>query len=580
MKFTPSRVKIGGIAAACIMCLTAAVPPLSLAWVTEVRNEGLQVEARLLGIRRVLALLIDAETGQRGYVITGKEAFLQPYHAAMATLPGELAQLPARYTRATPQEQQLLDELLQNAEARLAGLTETVHLRRLKGFEAVEPIISTGEGRHHTDAVRHAVDELTRIEGQQHATLEEDLQSKIRSAILFSLVSTVLTLLLLGYLARVMLRAVRGEERSANQAQRTSQALEQGMGALKRRNEEISTLGEMSRVLQTEMSLAEALEITGLFCTRLLPGTAGTVFLFRNSADLLEQAASWGPDTSSPTLLEPASCWGLRRGQSHRHGGEGSLRCRHCAGTGVPSGGLDVCLPLVAQGDVLGLMHVRLPIMEFQETMVELAQTVSEQVALSLSNAKLRQVLRDQSIKEPLTGLYNRRFMEETLSKEISRALRNRQPLSLIVADLDHFKKINDAHGHAAGDAVLRAAARLLAQSVRASDVACRYGGEEFVLILPDCTKAHAQAKAEQIAQALRQAAVVENGAAIQVTASFGVAAAPEDGEDPAALFEAADRAVYAAKRTGRDRVVLAGAVLPIALGAPAPTTPPAVVMA
>lgn len=194
MKFTPSRLTIGGITAACIMGLTAAVLPLSQVWVTEARNEGLEVEARLQSIRRILALLVDAETGQRGYVITGKGKFLEPCHAAMATLPGELAQLPGRYSSVTPAEIALLDELLHNARARLAGLSETVHLRRHQGFDAVASINSTGEGKDHTVAVRRAAEELTRIEGHERSELEKELQSKIRSAIAFSVGSTMLTL--------------------------------------------------------------------------------------------------------------------------------------------------------------------------------------------------------------------------------------------------------------------------------------------------------------------------------------------------------------------------------------------------
>jgi CHASE3 domain sensor protein len=277
MNLTSSRIKYGAIAVAVIMLLTAAVPPLSLAWVTSVRDADLRVEARLRALRQVQELLIDAETGQRGFVITGLEEFLQPYHAAIATLPAVLDQLPERFPDATPRERELIQSVLGNARQRLEGLSKNVQLRRTAGFEAVQPIISTAEGKHHSDAVRAAVTELAGLQEALHTALADDLQGKIRSAILFSLASTLLTAVLLLYLARLMRRAVRREERLAAEAQGTSLALENGMQALRRRNEEISELGEMSRVLQTEMPLAEAVAISQVFCARLLPDVSGAL---------------------------------------------------------------------------------------------------------------------------------------------------------------------------------------------------------------------------------------------------------------------------------------------------------------
>ncbi len=567
MSLNLSRLKVGAFVAVAIMGFTAAIPPISLTWVNDARSNRQQVEDRLLNLRLVLELLVDAETGQRGYVITGKDDFLQPYHAALAVLPGQLRNLARLYANDGSAERKLVAELLRTVDLRLTGLARVVQVRQGQSFVAAEAIVSSGHGKHDMDEVRRIAAELSTIEARELAERDDALRANNWSAIGFSLAGTVLTLGLLAYLAWMMSRAVNEGLQSAAHARRTSEQLELGMGALKRRNEEMAILGEMSRVLQTEMTLVEALEVTGLFCSRLLPRTSGLIYLYRNSADLLEVASHWGEGPGANSTMEPQACWGLRRGQMHCCGQASDLRCHHSADEPAGPGLYQVCLPLVAYGEVLGLLTVRgtAPEVGAQEVMdhaAAMAQTISEQVALTLSNAKLRQVLRDQSIKDPLTGLYNRRYMEETLARELARAGRSGNSLALVVADLDHFKKINDTHGHPAGDAVLRAAARHLLAMVRASDVACRYGGEEFVLILVDCSQEAAMLTAQRICDTLRDLRVVEGGLTLSVTGSFGVASTATEGLQAGALIEAADRAVYEAKRAGRDRVVASASVL------------------
>ena len=552
------------------MAASAAVLPLSLQWVDDARQKRDAVDHRLADLRRVLETLLDAETGQRGYVITGREGLLQPYHAALAALPHHMDQLRDRYARAPDAQRRMVDELLARAGQRMNGLAEAVTARQVSGFPAAEAIVRSGHGKDDMARVRALGSRLTTEETRSLQSLDAALRQKIGWSSAISIASTVLNLLLLASLAAMMSRAIRAGAEATQEAHRNSRDLQLGMAALERRNGEVSTLGEMSRVLQAEMTLVEALEVTSLFAARLLDGTWGSVYLFRNSADFLELAAGWGTAPAGAATLDPSACWGLRRGQMHRQHGEAQLRCRHCAADAAARH--HICLPLMAYGEMLGLLHIAAPDDGPDvEAVAAMAQAIGEQVALALSNAKLRQVLRDQSIRDPLTSLYNRRYMEETLVRELSRAERTGTPVSVVVADLDHFKKVNDTHGHPAGDAVLRAAARLLGGSVRGSDVACRYGGEEFVLILPDCTKDAAIAKAQQLCEELRRLAVQEGAHAIPVTASFGVAGSGEDGHDAERLFKAADAAVYRAKREGRDRVVVAGRDEPVVPPSPSP---------
>ena len=543
------------------MALTAGVAPLSLKWINDLREQQQQVERQLSTLHRVQELLVDAETGQRGYIITGKDAFLQPYRTALQTLPLELQRLERHYAGSPAPAPAIIQELLRNAQLKLRLLTETVQLRQSQGFDAVEPVISAAQGLHYMEEVRRLVAVLGERDGLELVQANEELQSKIKWAAVISLASTLMTLGLSAYLVLTTSRTMRQREQAAAQAQQASERLEDGMAALRLHNDRMRALGEMSRALQADMTLVEELEVTSLFCARLLPDTSGSIYLFRNSADQLELAARWGGGPSPRATMAPAACWGLRLGQVHRFSGATDLRCRHCEAAEPAAGEYRLCLPLMAYGEVLGLMHLRgtaanAPVSAAMASIEPAAQAIAEQAALSLSNAKLRQTLRDQSIKDPLTGLFNRRYMEETLLREILRARRDKTCVSVLMVDLDHFKKINDAHGHPAGDAVLRAAAQHLAAMTRASDVACRYGGEEFVLVLVDCDKAAAVAKAQQMCDALRTLTIKEDGRVIAVTASFGVATAPTDAHEPEMLVAAADHALYEAKRAGRDRVV------------------------
>jgi diguanylate cyclase (GGDEF)-like protein len=171
---------------------------------------------------------------------------------------------------------------------------------------------------------------------------------------------------------------------------------------------------------------------------------------------------------------------------------------------------------------------------------------------------KLQDLLRDQSIHDPLTGLYNRRYLDETMGRELVRGRRTGHDIGVVMCDIDYFKKVNDTWGHLAGDDVLKALARLLERHARGSDIVCRYGGEEFLMLLADIPPNLAYQRAEQLRVALEAMKIPFGEAVIQVTASFGVANFPADGATQDNLIQAADAAMYQAKLAGRNRVMLA----------------------
>jgi diguanylate cyclase (GGDEF)-like protein len=187
---------------------------------------------------------------------------------------------------------------------------------------------------------------------------------------------------------------------------------------------------------------------------------------------------------------------------------------------------------------------------------------------LALANLRLREALRNQSIVDPLTGLFNRRYLERILDRECRRASRSGRPISVLMLDVDHFKRFNDTWGHDGGDMVLRELASLMRHLFRGEDVACRYGGEEFVVLLTDTALEAAQARAEEFREAVHHLSVEYRRQTMgAITISIGIAAFPDQGLTPDTLIEAADRALYQAKAAGRDRTICSGRVAIVDLG-------------
>ena len=273
---------------------------------------------------------------------------------------------------------------------------------------------------------------------------------------------------------------------------------------------------------------------------------------------MVSPIASWGELPSAERMFAPDDCWALRRGQTHLLSkDQDGPRCLHLPN---PLPAVSYCLPMQAQGETLGVLHVQSQHEEnLDEAKRQLAYTVVEQAGMALSNLKLREALREQSIRDPLTGLYNRRYMEEVLKQQLSRVTRQLHPLGIIMIDIDHFKRFNDTYGHAAGDALLRELGQLLQSNIRGEDIACRYGGEEFTLIMPDASLEIAQRRAEHLRQEAEQLRLQEAGRSHEgITLSMGVAIYPQHGRTIETVLRAADAALYRAKQEGRDRVVVA----------------------
>jgi diguanylate cyclase (GGDEF)-like protein len=331
---------------------------------------------------------------------------------------------------------------------------------------------------------------------------------------------------------------------------------------LEERTRDLDLLNRMAEMLQACVTEDEAYTVVARFVSQFFPEDGGAVFVTSPSRNLLEARAIWGAwPPADPAVFKPEDCWALRRGRMHLVlDSQASLLCSHLP---VPPPPGYLCIPLIAQGESLGVLHLASGENGMagrrSEAKQRMATTVADQLGLAVANLKLRETLRSQSIRDPLTGLFNRRYMEETLERELSRARRTNAPLGLMMMDLDHFKHFNDTFGHEAGDVLLREVGRLLQETVRGGDVACRYGGEEFVLILPEASTETTRLRAERLRESIKHLYVTQRGQSIgSVAASIGVAAFPRNGTSGDALVKAADTALYLAKGTGRDRVTVA----------------------
>jgi diguanylate cyclase (GGDEF)-like protein/PAS domain S-box-containing protein len=341
--------------------------------------------------------------------------------------------------------------------------------------------------------------------------------------------------------------------------QEANQKLESWVGELEQRTREMTMLNEMGDILRACLTTEEAYSVIVRVAQQIFPVKVGALYVLAASRNLAEAVAVWGDTAMAERSFSPPECWALRRGRTHWiENSRAGLICKHIHQP-LPDGYM--CIPMMAQSEAIGILHLMQPDnVKMTESKQRLAVTMSEHIAMALSNLRLHETLRSQSIRDPLTGLFNRRFMEEALELELRRASRNQRPLGMIMIDLDHFKYFNDNFGHEAGDLLLKELGTLLRGNIRGEDIACRYGGEEFTLILPEGTGAVTRQRAEFYKDAIQRLDVQYRGLPLgRVTASMGVAIFPDHGRTSKALLEAADKALYRSKSAGRDRVTMAG---------------------
>ena len=378
-------------------------------------------------------------------------------------------------------------------------------------------------------------------------------------------IGTAIAVLLAVAALAAIFRQLRGPWQLHGAAERESADLRAQLQTALAEREKISAdlglLGNYGNLLLGSTDLAEALQISQQMLSQLLPECAGSIYPLIDGEGLAEVTHLWG--THGGQTRAQASAEDCRAMATHRPSLSSSeFPADACAHIQFPANGEPmsaICIPLNAQNESLGWLYLTTPGLHGCAKMV-VAEAAAKQLSQALANLKLRGNLRDLSVRDPLTGLFNRRYLQESLGREMARSKRRKLPLAVMMFDLDHFKAFNDNFGHAAGDALLVAFGRLLGSSFRSEDIACRLGGEEFILIMPEMELAVAKRRAQELLDATAALNVVHEGQTLPpITTSIGLAIMPENGEKPDALMAAADQALYGAKAAGRNRFSVAG---------------------
>ena len=567
----------------------------SLGWVAH-SSEVLKTANRSLDHLRA------AESGLRGFVLTHDPVFAETADAEIAAARQGAAGI-VQLTQDNPSQNSRARQIRALIDDRAASLQQSAGLARKGDFAGAQANIASGRGRYLMVLVDARVGDLVEEERALAGTRMATATYRLDAIGWLVLLGTPVTMLLvlgacivlsgrirqpveamlavMGQLGRgdrsaridtamrsseferlaVGYNAMAGELAAAVADQVDSEErlrlanleLSRNAEVLRERGEVIELLGGMAHRMQAARTDEELAAIIRVFVPRVLPDIPGVLYAHNNSRNLLVPIAAWGGLEVEAVGFPPDQCWALRRGQSHFVIEPGSdIVCAHA---------VDVtdhyhCEPLLAGGEVIGVLYLR-GVVE-AENRFRLT-VLTENIASALVNHRLQRGLREQTIRDPLTGLFNRRYMEETLALEIARVLRSGGPLSLVMCDVDHFKRFNDEFGHDAGDAVLQAVAAEMRSRFRDGDVICRFGGEEFTIIAPGSTADVLARRVEVVRQAISELTVHQGGRTLgAITMSFGIASWEAHMErDGSTLITAADASLYQAKREGRNRVAV-----------------------
>ena len=392
-----------------------------------------------------------------------------------------------------------------------------------------------------------------RNQGSQHSSF---------TSISFEIAYVAISLMISVALFSLLLRDAQRRQRMDHHAVLANERMALSVKALEDRAYESNLLTAARDELQLCVDVQQVYQSAADSFSRLFPNTGGCLCMINNSRQMVEVVSKWG-EISVEDFNPPEACCGLRSGQPRwRQPGLSEIHCTHFAGE-PPERYL--CRPIVAHGNTLGILYLQCTSDE-TVSLINLHMDGLRQLlqitGMSIATLNLRTKLENQSIRDPLTDLFNRHFMQISLERELSRAHRRSQTLAVFMLDLDHFKRFNDKYGHAAGDAALKAIAEIFQSNIRAEDIACRYGGEEFTIILPDLSAETAAQRAESIRRSVA-ALNVRFGRVVagNFSISIGIAVYPQDGENGELLLQRADQALYRAKHEGRNQVVLSSAL-------------------
>jgi diguanylate cyclase (GGDEF)-like protein len=499
-----------------------------------------------------------AEMEARSYGLTGRDVALRQYWQAIGASENDAKALASL----------VADNPRQAASVR--QLTAAINARRTQFERILDDYRTRGVSVAHADVValisqsqqpvRDTADEIL---AREAGLLDARSAASARNGRAVTLAAAIalgasIALLLLAFVSTGVEQ--RRRLHSEHALTQSADELQHALADANRASQTLRRLSTLAELLQNCRDMGEAVGVIERALPPLLPDTSGALAMLNASRNTVEACMHWGargPELGD-AVFAPDACWALRRSQPHPGIEDHTAPpCPHLVEAGVTAAHT-LCLPLNAQGTAFGVLTLCATAPLAPATQ-QLAATAADQLALALGNLQLQASLRTQSIRDPLTGLFNRRYLEASMPRELLRAERRQGALSVLAFDIDHFKRYNDTQGHDAGDALLGAFGALLAQSCRGEDIPCRYGGEEFTLILTEANHSQALARAEAIRKATSELVVhYRAGTLPPATVSIGVATYPEHGATPETLLRLADQALYRAKHLGRNTIASA----------------------
>ena len=507
---------------------------------------------------QIKAVKREAISSQRAYLLTNRSETRQQYWNSRQLTKSMLEVLQSMVLD-NPTQSAYVRELNEITERRLALAANAIDIHDEDGLPAAQAFILINGSFELDDKINELGLKIRGAETKLLEVRSASMQESRRHLYFSALLGIPISLLIISIIYRLLRRENAQRERAELQTNKSNLDLSDTVAQLERLSQQMRLLTQYTGMLQSCNSSEDVLDISRQSWATMMPESAGSIYLIRASRDHAEVAVSWGQHLApSNTLPSPDDCWAMRRHQPYiLHDLHNSVKCAHIE---MPPGGLHTdtaCVPLSAQGESMGWVYISAEAGKLPEE--SLLKSSAEQLSLALANLRLKEKMKQQTIRDPLTHLFNRRYLEESFERELARCKRKNLPLSLLMIDLDHFKKFNDTHGHPGGDALLSDFGRLLRSLCRREDIPCRYGGEEFVMLLPECDIDCAKIRAIAINQATSELQVKHQDLDhARVTASIGVATFPEHGLDINELIKAADAALYRAKALGRNRTELA----------------------
>lgn len=498
----------------------------------------------LNALQRATLLVERSEYRTRLYVLTGDDDQIDRARNSVNLLSTSAAHLKALVVD-NPDQTQSADELASCAAdlaSTLGKFTRQTQLPELQ-VQRCQKIIGLMTDR----------EQLLLSERTRHS------QIRLTTSIITEIILIALSIVVLLVLFSLLLRDAYLRRRIEKKTRRINQNLGRTVRALENQAQESELLTAARDELQLCVDLQQVYQSATSSLAKLLPGTCGSLCIIDNSRNTVEVMASWGV-TNVEEFSPPESCCGLRSGQPRwRRPGQSEIHCTHFIDGATPDRYL--CHPIAAKGDTLGMLYVQCSddaAIDLVNDRVNALRQFMQITGMSIAALNLQMKLENQSIRDALTGLFNRHFMQLSMDRELARAARRKQVMAVLMLDMDHFKKFNDSYGHAAGDAALKALAEIFRTNIRAEDIACRYGGEEFAIILPDTGVDGACDRAESILKGVANVKVTHGSEMLGgFTISIGMAFFPGDGDTADLLLQRADAALYRAKKMGRNRLCL-----------------------